>query len=279
MKLFSLEYIRQILNSNEIHFISAKKNTQFKIKNQIGPFICNNRNDGKEVDRCLQEIKFTSSFKWSYDPVGVISKLRVKLKLTPFIHESKPEIEKYSNQSEWLGNTLQEVDKQVDTSSIQDTLDPWDRNSKRVREEGSYTVEITSDTKFKLVSGKKTKLNPVIEHQKTVEAETQIIIKGDAPSTHVEETPLPSSSSAQIIQNQNNAEVSSSRKTMEKEKNTMERYKEIKIKNEALKAAICTQYCKQTPSDQSRLLSTFDLKTRKMQMIFLQPEVKGLITS
>lgn len=61
-------------------------------------------------------------------------------------------------------------------------------------------------------------------------------------------------------QNQNNVEVSSSRKTMEKEKDIMERYKEIKIKNEALKAYICTQYWKQTPNDQSRLLSAFDLK-------------------
>jgi len=104
MRLFALEYIRQILNSDEIHFLSAKNKTHFKIRNQIGPFICNNRNVGIMI-------KFSSSFKWNYDPLGVISKLRVKFKLTPFIHESKPEIEKYSNQSECLENTLQEMDK------------------------------------------------------------------------------------------------------------------------------------------------------------------------
>jgi len=121
------------------------------------------------------------------------------------------------------------------------------------------------------VSRKKSKINPVIEHEKTVEAETKIIIRGDSPSTHVEETPMPSSSSAQIIQNKKNEEVSSSRKKVEKEKDIMERYKDIKIKNEALKATICTQYGKQTHSDQIRLLLAFDLKTRKMQMTFLQP--------
>ena len=58
MRIFSLEYIRQILNSDEINFLSTKKKTQFKIKNQLGPFICNNRNAGKEADKCLQKLKF-----------------------------------------------------------------------------------------------------------------------------------------------------------------------------------------------------------------------------
>ena len=91
MRIFAIEYIRKILNSNEVNFLLAKKKTQFKIKNQLGPFICNSRNVGQQVDKYLQD------FKWKYDPLGVISKLRVKFKLTPFIHESKPEIEKYSN--------------------------------------------------------------------------------------------------------------------------------------------------------------------------------------
>ena len=39
MRIFALEYIRQILNSDSINFMAAKKKTQFKLKNQIGPFI------------------------------------------------------------------------------------------------------------------------------------------------------------------------------------------------------------------------------------------------
>ena len=33
MRIFSLEYIRQMINMDEIHFVAAKKKTQFKIKN------------------------------------------------------------------------------------------------------------------------------------------------------------------------------------------------------------------------------------------------------
>ena len=105
-------------------------------------------------------------------------------KLTPFIHESKPEIEKYSNQSEWLENTLQEVEEQPDTSSILPTPDPQDRNSKIYREEGSYSEEATSDNKFKLMYIKKTKLNPVIQQEYTIEIEIEIVMKDDAPTTH-----------------------------------------------------------------------------------------------
>ena len=97
MRLFALEYIRQILNSDEVNFLSEKKKYQFKIKNHLGPFICNNRNAGKQADKCLQDFKFSNSFKFQYDPLRVISKLRVKFKLTPFFHQSKPEIENYSN--------------------------------------------------------------------------------------------------------------------------------------------------------------------------------------
>ena len=35
------------------------------------------------------------------------------------------------------------------------------------------------------------------------------------------------------------------------------------------------KYWKQTPSDQNRLLSAFDYKTKKMQMTFLQPTVQA----
>ena len=32
MRIFSLEYFRQIISSDEIHFIAYKKKTQFKVK-------------------------------------------------------------------------------------------------------------------------------------------------------------------------------------------------------------------------------------------------------
>ena len=78
MRLFSLEYIRQIPNSDANNFLAAKKKTQFKLKNQFGPFICKNRDAGPEAEKCLQEFKFSKKILWYYDPLGVIIKIIFK---------------------------------------------------------------------------------------------------------------------------------------------------------------------------------------------------------
>ena len=43
MRLFSLEYYRHIINSDEVNFVKAKKKAQLKIKDQLGPFIRNSK--------------------------------------------------------------------------------------------------------------------------------------------------------------------------------------------------------------------------------------------
>jgi len=80
MRIFALEYIRKIINADEMHFVAANKKSQFRIKSQIGPFICNIRAVGEKIDKRLKEMKFTHSFTWSYDPWGIISKKRVENK-------------------------------------------------------------------------------------------------------------------------------------------------------------------------------------------------------
>lgn len=98
MRIFVLEYTRKMLNSDYIHFVVEKKKSQFWIKTQVGPFICNTRSAREEADKMLKVMKFTLSFTWSYDPRAIISKLRVENKTTPYIHTPRPEIEKYVNQ-------------------------------------------------------------------------------------------------------------------------------------------------------------------------------------
>jgi hypothetical protein len=51
VRIFSLEYIRQMINSDDIHFVSLKKKQQLRIKGQIGSFICNSRAAGEEADK------------------------------------------------------------------------------------------------------------------------------------------------------------------------------------------------------------------------------------
>lgn len=42
-------------------------------------------------------MKFGLIFTWSYDLMGVISKLRVENKFTAYHHTTRPEIEQYKN--------------------------------------------------------------------------------------------------------------------------------------------------------------------------------------
>jgi hypothetical protein len=76
-----------------------KKKKHLRIKGQIGSFICNNQGAGEEADRMLREMKFSMSFPWNYDPCGIISEMRVKNKNIPYVPVSRPEVEKYSNQT------------------------------------------------------------------------------------------------------------------------------------------------------------------------------------
>jgi hypothetical protein len=45
----------------------------------------------------LKEMKFFVSFIWHYDPCRIISEMRVKNKNIPYVHTSRPEIEKFTN--------------------------------------------------------------------------------------------------------------------------------------------------------------------------------------
>ena len=63
-RIFALEYIRHIVNLDDVNLVSFKKKSWFKIKNKLSPFIYNNRDAREEAERCLQEMKFSDSFKW-----------------------------------------------------------------------------------------------------------------------------------------------------------------------------------------------------------------------
>lgn len=64
--------------------------------------------------------------------------------------------------------------------------------------------------------------------------------------------------------------------TREIEKSIFDIFKEIKVRNEALKINTYNQFWNQTSSSQSRLLSTFDSEKGKMQLEFLQAQIPQL---
>ena len=113
--------------------------------------------------------------------------MRFKCKLTPCIHKKEPDIEKFSNQSEWLENTLVEAEKQSDTSHTLQNPAQEDRSMKRNKEEGSYIAETATETKFKLRYKKNPKINPASKEKETVEViDIEITEKDTVPPIVVE---------------------------------------------------------------------------------------------
>ena len=108
------------MNSDEINFVSAKKRSQLKVKNKLGPFICNSREVGEEAGQILQQMKFQKSFMWRYDPQEFMTRLRKKAKLWPYINHLIPKIERFANQSEWVENTL--VDRDSTKVDVENAL-------------------------------------------------------------------------------------------------------------------------------------------------------------
>ena len=100
MRLFALEYFRQFGNAYMVHFHSKNKKVQLKVRNQLGPFIYNKREEAwKEADKILEGLRLQTSFLWSpYDPNHFIILRRVKHKLASYDHIRLPHIEKYANQ-------------------------------------------------------------------------------------------------------------------------------------------------------------------------------------
>lgn len=124
MRLFSLEYYRQMINPDETHFMKAKKKAQQRIKDHLGPFICNNRRAGKETEKILERLRLKKRFIWTYDPHSFICDRRMKQKLSPYLHHRVPEIEKYANLNEWREGTLIEQDSgQVEVDNVMKYLE------------------------------------------------------------------------------------------------------------------------------------------------------------
>ena len=111
MRLFSLEYFRQFGNADMIHFHSKNKKAQLKVKNQLGPFIYNKREEAwQEADKILKCLGLQTSFLWSpYDPNHFISLRRFKYKMASYDHVRLPHIEKYANLLRWKEGTLEEA--------------------------------------------------------------------------------------------------------------------------------------------------------------------------
>lgn len=114
MRLFALEYLRQMINADLLHFYNAKKKAHLRIKNQLGPFVCNTREAWREAKIILEDhLKLQKSFGWiPYDPNSFICDRRMKNGLSPYIHHRILEIEQFASMDEWREQTLVENDRE-----------------------------------------------------------------------------------------------------------------------------------------------------------------------
>lgn len=123
----------------------------------------------------------------------------------------------------------------------------------------------TIDEQFEISYRKRPKLNPVTKYEDTIESveitHIDTMLERSKGTTASGETQQPSTSSTQLIKKQLIVEVSSFTKPEDKEKDIKDRYKEIKLRNEKLKAKTYAQYFKHAPANQSGLMSTFYIKT------------------
>ena len=97
MRLFALEFIRQSLNVDQVHFVPMKKGHMYKLPMTVGPFIVNMRQDFDEVTKMLDEMHMMLGESWAYDPHSVISNRRIENGYSAFIHESRPNLEKIAS--------------------------------------------------------------------------------------------------------------------------------------------------------------------------------------
>jgi hypothetical protein len=271
VRIFSLEYIRQIMNSDDIHFVSLKKKQQLRLKGQIGSFICNNRGAGDEADRLLREMKFTTSFPWHYDPHGIISEMRVKNKNAPYVHEPRPEIEKYANQTEWEPDTLEDVEPVVreeqqgpSTSALPATT-PQVLKEKRPRQESPPPVTEVSMEEFQTHS-KKPKITSTIDT--TVEATTlttTVTVTGDKQFT----SSFGSSQHKEVTVKTRDSPLDTPPSKTGPQLGIFEKYDLIKKRNQSLTSSTYAQFQKQSSTAQHRLLSAFDTEKGKMHMAYL----------
>jgi hypothetical protein len=271
VRIFSLEYIRQMVNSDDIHFVAAKKKQQLRIKTQIGPFICNNRSTGEEADNLLKQMRFTQSSTWAYDPFGVISELRVKQRSTPYAHTQKPEVEKYMNQTEWQENTLLETEEQPAPVIASHTNTPQKKAEKRSRKEVSPSVTEVSAEDFQ-VYRKRAKTSHAPDLLKEGEMQSTIVMEGPHSSAYSDSQFIVSTSSP-TSQRQTNTTLTAESSHEKTESNIFDKYKQIKQRNELLNNNTYAQFWKQTSTAQHRLLSSFDTERGRMQMEFLQAQV------
>jgi hypothetical protein len=86
LRIFALEYIRQILDFDYTHFSSRKYKSSFKSKKEVSPFIVNTREALQVAKKLLQNMGFQQGEIWIYDPCAIISSKSIANRQVSYQH-------------------------------------------------------------------------------------------------------------------------------------------------------------------------------------------------
>jgi hypothetical protein len=96
-KVFSLEFIRQIIISKTKHFLKFHKASNLKFPFIIGPFIVKTRSCLSHIQSNIKEFGFSQLQGRIYDPNQIISKRILMKKHAPYEHEHVDGFDKLAN--------------------------------------------------------------------------------------------------------------------------------------------------------------------------------------
>lgn len=141
-----------------------------------------------------------------------------------------------------------------------------EKNIKINREEATTSGRETSQAYAETNKVKIQRINPVPEQEFIEETVWATSTKREEimHTTPSGGTLEPSTSYTQMLERLQSVEVSSFKMPVDRDQDIKEIYKDIKARNERLKAQTYAQYLKKAPTNQTRLMSTFDVKEGKM---------------
>jgi hypothetical protein len=174
MRIFSLEFIRQSLNVDEVHFIPRRKKTNFKPKREIGPFIVHSRSTLQVLETMLQELGLEQGTTWQYDPLGVINNKRLELDISTYKHQSKPDLEQIRNLDTWeeIQNFLQGQIQKETQSTQEVNIDTPLQQEKALKRSHNWELQDDLETK-KGQSSKKSRTEVIIDDGPEEEAQPE----------------------------------------------------------------------------------------------------------
>ena len=109
-RFFSLKFIRKILQDEVENFWNFKKESNFKLNSNIGPFIVKSRSTLPVVEKLLKDMNFREVEILRYDPHHIIFQRRLQNKNVPFEHREVEGSEKLTN----LGNLEDRITEKLD---------------------------------------------------------------------------------------------------------------------------------------------------------------------